>query len=129
MNKFKKLSNIQLKSCFLVSEFFSTTERDCNFVLFCLFSNVYKKLVEDGVIAPKPEKRPPTVPMDYNWAQVVYFLLSKSSIDVLSMTLKITADLFTSSYFGLEMYSERSGRSSLLVFKISFEIKVLKAKH
>ena len=27
-------------------------------------------LVKDGTIVPKPEKNPPTVPMDYSWAQV-----------------------------------------------------------
>ena len=27
-------------------------------------------LVRDGTIVPKPEKVPPTVPMDYSWAQV-----------------------------------------------------------
>ena len=31
---------------------------------------VYEVLVRDGTIVPKPEKNPPTVPMDYSWAQV-----------------------------------------------------------
>ncbi|KAF5304659.1 hypothetical protein FQR65_LT18841 [Abscondita terminalis] len=31
--------------------------------------NVYQKLVKKGVITPKPEVPPPTVPMDYNWAR------------------------------------------------------------
>ena len=26
--------------------------------------------MRDGTIVPKPEKNPPTVPMDYSWAQV-----------------------------------------------------------
>ena len=47
-------------------------------VLRCVYllSEVYKQLVEEGEIVPRPEKRPPTVPMDYNWAQVQYFLFS-----------------------------------------------------
>ena len=35
-----------------------------------LFREVYDVLVKDGTIVPKPEKNPPTVPMDYSWAQV-----------------------------------------------------------
>ena len=27
-------------------------------------------LIKDGTIVPKPDKNPPTVPMDYSWAQV-----------------------------------------------------------
>ena len=34
------------------------------------FRSVYEKLVMDGTILPRPEVRPPTVPMDYSWAQV-----------------------------------------------------------
>lgn len=36
--------------------------------VFC--REVYDVLVKDGTIVPKPEKNPPTVPMDYSWAQV-----------------------------------------------------------
>ena len=32
-------------------------------------SEVYEQLVSAGVIVPQPEKEPPTVPMDYKWAQ------------------------------------------------------------
>lgn len=32
-------------------------------------SEVYDQLVNAGVIIPQPEKEPPTVPMDYKWAQ------------------------------------------------------------
>jgi len=31
--------------------------------------NVYRKLVEQGVVVPKEEVPPPTVPMDYSWAR------------------------------------------------------------
>ena len=31
---------------------------------------MYDGLVADGVIVPKPEEAPPTVPMDFNWARV-----------------------------------------------------------
>ena len=34
------------------------------------FRDVYERLVIAGTIIPKPEKKPPTVPMDYSWAQV-----------------------------------------------------------
>ena len=33
------------------------------------FRKVYTDLVEKGVIVPKVEVPPPTVPMDYNWAR------------------------------------------------------------
>ena len=35
-----------------------------------LNSEVYDVLVKEGTIVPKPHKAPPTVPMDYQWAQV-----------------------------------------------------------
>ena len=44
--------------------FFSTKAADC------VFREVYEGLVADGVVIPKPEEAPPTVPMDYNWARV-----------------------------------------------------------
>ena len=28
-------------------------------------------MVAEGVIIPKPDEAPPTVPMDYNWARVI----------------------------------------------------------
>ncbi len=30
---------------------------------------MYENLVEQGIIVPKPEVAPPTVPMDFNWAR------------------------------------------------------------
>lgn len=30
---------------------------------------VYEQLVAAGLIVPQPEKDPPTIPMDYKWAQ------------------------------------------------------------
>jgi len=38
-------------------------------VFFVNFRLVYSDLVEKGVIVPKAEVAPPTVPMDYNWAR------------------------------------------------------------
>ena len=32
-------------------------------------SEVYSQLVSEGLIVPQPEVEPPTVPMDYKWAQ------------------------------------------------------------
>jgi len=32
-------------------------------------NKVYKQLVKDGIIKEKPEMEPPTIPMDYSWAQ------------------------------------------------------------
>lgn len=38
--------------------------------LLCLSPrNVYEQLVAAGLIVPQPEKEPPSVPMDYSWAQ------------------------------------------------------------
>lgn len=37
-----------------------------------LMQSVYQKLVKEGTIVPAPEVPPPTVPMDYNWARVMY---------------------------------------------------------
>ena len=42
---------------------------------------VFSELVSTGVVIPKEEVAPPTVPMDYNWARVGYyfdFFLSNS---------------------------------------------------
>ena len=38
--------------------------------MFSLTRQVYEDLVSQGVIVPKEEVAPPTVPMDYNWARV-----------------------------------------------------------
>ena len=32
-------------------------------------SEVYEQLVAAGLVVPQPERDPPTVPMDYSWAQ------------------------------------------------------------
>ena len=37
-----------------------------------LIHTVYQKLVQEGSIIPEPELPPPTVPMDYSWARVIY---------------------------------------------------------
>lgn len=34
-----------------------------------LIQKVYNELVKEGIIVPKPEVAPPTVPMDFNWAR------------------------------------------------------------
>eukprot|EP00794_Sanderia_malayensis_P003294 gene3295-3777_t len=44
-----------------------------------MINKVYKMLLSDGIIVPKPEKRPPTVPMDYNWAQELGLIRKPSS--------------------------------------------------
>ena len=46
--------------------------------LFC-HSEVYEQLVSAGVIVPQPEKEPPTVPMDYKWAQELGLIRKPSS--------------------------------------------------
>lgn len=47
--------------------------------LFDLIREVYDVLVKDGTIVPKPEKNPPTVPMDYSWAQELGLIRKPSS--------------------------------------------------
>lgn len=42
-------------------------------------SEVYEQLVAAGMIAPQPEKAPPTVPMDYKWAQELGLIRKPSS--------------------------------------------------
>ena len=33
-------------------------------------ADTYNELVQAGIITPQPERPPPPVPMDYNWARV-----------------------------------------------------------
>lgn len=47
--------------------------------LFDMIREVYDVLVRDGTIVPKPEKIPPTVPMDYSWAQELGLIRKPSS--------------------------------------------------
>lgn len=47
--------------------------------LFEMIKEVYEVLVRDGTIVPKPEKVPPTVPMDYSWAQELGLIRKPSS--------------------------------------------------
>jgi len=35
-----------------------------------VLKDTYQRLVRNGTIVPKKEKEPPTIPMDYKWAQV-----------------------------------------------------------
>ena len=42
-------------------------------------SEVHEQLVSAGVIVPQPEKEPPTVPMDYKWAQELGLIRKPSS--------------------------------------------------
>ena len=45
----------------------------CNYIFISVpfsCSEVYEQLVAGGLIVPKPEGEPPTIPMDYSWAQV-----------------------------------------------------------
>lgn len=46
----------------------------------CAFSEVYDQLVGAGLIVPQPEKDPPTVPMDYKWAQELGLVRKPASI-------------------------------------------------
>ena len=48
--------------------------------LFLCFSEVYDQLVGAGLIVPQPEKDPPTVPMDYKWAQELGLVRKPASI-------------------------------------------------
>lgn len=48
--------------------------------LVCAFSEVYDQLVGTGLIVPQPEKDPPTVPMDYKWAQELGLVRKPASI-------------------------------------------------
>ena len=47
---------------------------------FLCFSEVYDQLVGAGLIVPQPEKDPPTVPMDYKWAQELGLVRKPASI-------------------------------------------------
>ena len=40
---------------------------------------MYEQLASAGVIVPQPEKEPPTVPMDYKWAQELGLIRKSSS--------------------------------------------------
>ena len=40
-----------------------------HFHIYFILSEVYHQLVAADMILPQPEKSPPTVPMDYKWAQ------------------------------------------------------------
>ena len=48
--------------------------------LFLCFSEVYDQLVGARLIIPQPEKDPPTVPMDYKWAQELGLVRKPASI-------------------------------------------------
>ncbi|XP_031568246.1 ATP-citrate synthase-like [Actinia tenebrosa] len=47
--------------------------------LFDIIRSVYEDLVKKGTIVPAPEKKPPTVPMDYQWAQELGLIRKPSS--------------------------------------------------
>lgn len=73
---FQDTFTCKIKQCAVVL-FVAYQTNQVNFTFyFHLLSKVYKQLVEKGDIVAQPEKRPPTVPMDYNWAQVRHFLCS-----------------------------------------------------
>lgn len=46
----------------------ATVPRSFDELGICI-QGVFKSLLEEGVIVPKPETAPPTVPMDFNWAR------------------------------------------------------------
>ncbi|XP_046860736.1 ATP-citrate synthase-like [Xenia sp. Carnegie-2017] len=44
-----------------------------------MIRDVYNDLVAKGQLIPKPDKTPPTVPMDYSWAQELGLIRKPSS--------------------------------------------------
>lgn len=44
-----------------------------------MIGEVYEQLVAGGLIVPKPEGEPPTIPMDYSWAQELGLIRKPSS--------------------------------------------------
>ena len=47
-----------------------------NDITFLFVRQVYTEMVTNGIIVPKEEVAPPTVPMDFNWARVSSELLT-----------------------------------------------------
>ena len=41
---------------------------------------MYNQLVKSGKVVPQPEKEPPTVPMDYKWAQELGLIRKPASV-------------------------------------------------
>ena len=56
-SKFKNLDRLYFTVCFIMG-------------VFAIVRQVFSELVSTGVVIPKEEVAPPTVPMDYNWARV-----------------------------------------------------------
>ena len=41
---------------------------------------VYSQLVAAGLVVPQPERDPPSIPMDYNWAQELGLIRKPASV-------------------------------------------------
>lgn len=73
-----KTSYIVLQNFYLSAQYMYMYKQSDN-VNF-LYRDVYDKLVENGTIVPEPEQPPPTVPMDYTWARVSWFICSSTDL-------------------------------------------------
>ena len=69
--------------------------------------DVYTSLVDSGVIVPRPEVAPPTVPMDFNWARVSMqlFTVSVNKMLILYLTIRVHLILFFFTITGIGINS------------------------
>lgn len=81
--------------------------------LFDMIKEVYEVLVRDGTIVPKPEKNPPTVPMDYSWAQELG-LIRKPSSFMSSICDERGAELLYAGMPITEVFKENIGVGGVL---------------
>lgn len=81
--------------------------------LFDMIKDVYDVLVKDGTIVPKPEKNPPTVPMDYSWAQELG-LIRKPSSFMSSICDERGAELLYAGMPITEVFKENIGVGGVL---------------
>lgn len=47
---------------------------------------VYQRLLQEGIIVPKEEVPPPTVPMDFSWARVSFDYKARRSVFVIGVS-------------------------------------------
>ncbi|EDO37585.1 predicted protein [Nematostella vectensis] len=78
-----------------------------------VIKDVYDGLVSDGVIVPAPEKKPPTVPMDYQWAQELG-LIRKPSSFMSSICDERGAELLYAGMPITEVFKEEIGVGGVL---------------
>ncbi|KAL9966324.1 hypothetical protein ACROYT_G024378 [Oculina patagonica] len=81
--------------------------------LFDMIKEVYDVLVKDGTIVPKAEKNPPTVPMDYSWAQELG-LIRKPSSFMSSICDERGAELLYAGMPITEVFKENIGVGGVL---------------